>query len=146
MFDFIGSGLIILLSFIIVLILLIFLVMLFVFGWRSLLFMTTGYTLIPFFPFIINDDPINCNTWLGFRDLRGNNRLHIAVLSGDYKRVHWFSLSKCLREARNDAGLLPSDLIDLVQDKELRGRIIRLFEDRASAWQTVANRGEKASS
>jgi hypothetical protein len=146
MIDFIGSSLFILLSFGIVLIVLVFLVIIFVFGWRSLLFMMTGHTLIPFFPFIVNDDTISCNTWLGFRDLRGNNRLHIAVLSGDYKKIHWFSLSKYLRDARNDAGLLPSDLIELIQDKQLRGRVLRLFEERASTWQTVANRGEKANS
>jgi hypothetical protein len=113
-------------------------------GWRFSIVLLTGYTWVPFFPFIIYDDAGDRNTWLGFRDASGNNRLHLAILSHDLRKVRWLSQSKYLREARNSEGLLPSDLANQIHDENLRNRVISLLHERAAAEQKLKKMFEKA--
>jgi hypothetical protein len=113
-------------------------------GWRFSIVLLTGYTWVPFFPFIIYDDAGDRNTWLGFRDASGNNRLHLAILSHDFRKVRWLSLSRYLREARNSEGLLPSDLANQIHDENLRSRVINLLIERVAAEQKVETMFEKS--
>jgi hypothetical protein len=100
------------------------------FGWRGYMYLATGYTIVPFYPFIIVDDPINAKCWLGFRDNDGNSQLHLAIMAHDERRMRWLSFSEHLRNVKNNKGQLPADLANELQDEQLKARIQNQIDEQ----------------
>jgi hypothetical protein len=109
------------------------------FSFRGFLFISTGFIPVPFYPFLIKDDARDPGTWLGFRDADGNNRLHLAVIACDERKVEWLSFSKVMRRLVNLAGELPVDLVVGISEKDVRERIGSIFSRREQEQRFVEN-------